>query len=58
MAYKVFSISGDDCYKLNLNSGFPCNILIDSTGNTRYISPLGQRDNFTGILYPLISKNL
>ena len=56
--YTVFSLSGEECDRLNLQSGFPKTIMIDTAGNIKYISLIGQLNNFTGIIYPLISKEL
>ena len=56
--YNVFSVSEEECHRLNLQSGFPKNIVIDTAGNIKYVSLMGQLNNFTGIIYPLISKEL
>lgn len=56
--YKIISISKDECYRLNLQGGFPTNIVIDQKGIVRYISQFGEADNFIGSIYPLISSRL
>ena len=56
--YKMISISKDECYRLNLQGGFPTNIVIDQNGIVRYISQLGEADNFIGTIYSVISSGL
>lgn len=62
--YNIFSISQDECYRLNNNNGFPTSIVLDSAGTVKYIHS-GDRLNkkeiksyFTSKVYPLISKEL
>jgi thiol-disulfide isomerase/thioredoxin len=62
--YNVFSISRDECYRLNNNNGFPTSIILDSAGTVKYIHSGDQinkseiKKYFTAKVYPLISKEL
>ena len=56
--YKIFSISKDECYRLNLRGGFPTNIVIDRNGLVKYISQSGEVDNFIQSIYTFISSSL
>ncbi len=64
IGYAVYSISRDECYRLNNNNGFPTSIILDSTGIVRYIHPGDQLNKkeikkyFSSKVYPLISKEL
>lgn len=35
--YKVFSLTLQDCYRLNQNNGFPTSIILDKTGTIRFL---------------------
>jgi len=35
--FKVISIEHEECYRLNLNSGFPAHIVVDEKGNIEYV---------------------
>lgn len=56
--YKIFSISREECYRLNFNGGFPTNIVIDKNGLVKYINQITEEDNFIGKIYPTISGSL
>lgn len=62
--YAIYSISRDECYRLNNNNGFPTSIILDSAGIVRYIHPgdqLGKQEikkYFNSKVYPLITKEL
>lgn len=56
--YKIFSISNEECYRLNLRGGFPTNIVIDSNGLVKYISLIGKADNFMETIYSIILNSL
>lgn len=64
MLYKVISISKDDCYRLNLNNGFPTSIILDKDGNIKLLHTGGSLDKkeikkyFSKKYYPLISEAL
>ncbi len=36
LPFKIYSIEADECRRLNLNSGYPVNIIIDENGLIRY----------------------
>jgi peroxiredoxin len=38
LPYTVISIDRKECYRLNLNNGFPANMILDSTGAIKYMS--------------------
>lgn len=56
IGYNIYSISIKECYRLNLNSGFPTSFVLDAVGNIKYMSRLAQQDNFVDDIYPLLSK--
>jgi thiol-disulfide isomerase/thioredoxin len=62
--YPIYSISRDECYRLNNDNGFPTSIILDSTGTVRYIHPGDQLNKgqikkyFDSEVYPLITKEL
>ena len=62
--YNVFSISRDECYRLNNNNGFPTSIILDSAGAVQYIHSGDQLDKqeikkyFSAKVYPLLLKEL
>lgn len=64
IGYNVYSISRDECYRLNNNNGFPTSIILDSAGTIKYIHSADQLNKseikkyFTAKVYPLISKEL
>lgn len=42
--YPVYSISNQECYRLNRNNGFPTTIILDRYGIIRYITYGGSTD--------------
>ncbi|HEY5406077.1 MAG TPA: TlpA disulfide reductase family protein [Ginsengibacter sp.] len=62
--YPVYSISQDECYRLNNNNGFPTSVILDSTGTVQYIHSGDQLNKqeikkyFNAKVYPLLSKDL
>jgi peroxiredoxin len=62
--YNVFSISRDECYRLNNNNGFPTSVILDSTGTVKYIHSGDQLNKseikkyFTAKVYALLLKEL
>jgi thiol-disulfide isomerase/thioredoxin len=62
--YNVYSISRDECYRLNNNNGFPTSVILDSAGTVQYIhsgDQLNKREikkYFTAKVYPFILKEL
>jgi len=64
LPYTVISIDRKECYRLNLNNGFPANMILDSTGAIKYMSFGGNTDKAMArkyvmeIIYPEIVKLL
>lgn len=64
LPYPVISIDRKECYRLNLNNGFPANIILDLTGAIKYMSFGGNTDKAMArkyvmeIIYPEIVKLL
>ena len=64
IGYAIYSISRDECYRLNNNNGFPTSVILDSAGTVRYIHPGDQLNKkeikkyFTTKIHPLIEKAL
>jgi len=64
IGYAIYSISKDECYRLNNNNGFPTSIILDSMEAVRYIHPGDQLNKqeikkyFYSKVYPLITKEL
>jgi peroxiredoxin len=62
--YNIFSISRDECYRLNNNNGFPASVILDSTGTVKYIHSGDQLNKieikkyFTSKVYPLLLKEI
>ncbi len=59
--YNIFTIIQQDCYRLNLNSGFPASFVIDAMGNIRYVSLIAQPDmknHFKNTIFPIIASEL
>jgi peroxiredoxin len=62
--YNVYSISRDECYRLNNNNGFPTSIILDSAGTVKYIHSGDQLDKqeikkyFSAKVYLLLLKEL
>ena len=62
--YSVYSITRDECYRLNNNNGFPTSVILDSAGTVQYIHPGDQLNKkeikkyFNSKVYPLITKEL
>lgn len=64
IGYPIYSLTRDECYRLNNNNGFPTSIILDAGGIVRYIHPGDQLDKkeikkyFNSTVYPLITKEL
>jgi cytochrome c biogenesis protein CcmG, thiol:disulfide interchange protein DsbE len=64
IGYAIYSISRDECYRLNNNNGFPTSIILDTAGIVRYVHPGDQLNKqeikkyFATKIYPLIEKTL
>ncbi len=62
--YKVLSIPRTECYRLNLNNGFPTSAIVDKAGMLKYIHTGGEANDkeikkfFKDHYYPLISAAL
>jgi len=62
--YNIFSISQDECYRLNNNNGFPTSIILNATGFVKWIHSTDAVNKteiekyFTGDVYPVIEKEL
>ena len=62
--YNIFSISRDECYRLNNNNGFPTSIILNSAGLVTWIHSTDAVDKaeikkyFTAEVHPLILKEL
>ncbi len=44
MQYRVFSITNQECYRLNQNNGFPTSIILDKTGTIKQLYTGGTTD--------------
>jgi thiol-disulfide isomerase/thioredoxin len=55
--YNIFSISNSECYRLNMNGGFPYSIVVDKEGKIRYITHIAEKENFVKNIYPVISND-
>ena len=64
IVYAIYSITRDECYRLNNNNGFPTSIILDSAGIVGYVHPGDQLNKqeikryFNSKVYPLLSKEL
>jgi peroxiredoxin len=64
LKYPIISIKKEECYRLNQNSGFPTNIILDKNGIMQYLNFGGFIDKekvenyFSGTLYPKINGML
>jgi len=64
IGYPIYSITRDECYRLNNNNGFPTSIILDSAGIVRYVHPGDQLNKqeikkyFHSKVYPLITEEL
>ena len=64
ISYTVISIPKEDCYKLNLNNGFPTSVILDKDGKIKLIHSGGSlvrtdiKHFFSEKYYPLISSEL
>jgi len=64
IGYSIYSITRDECYRLNNNNGFPTSIILDSAGIVRYVHPGDQLNKqeikkyFHSKVYPLITEEL
>ncbi|WP_202552281.1 TlpA family protein disulfide reductase [Ginsengibacter hankyongi] len=62
--YNIFSISRDECYRLNNNNGFPTSIILNAAGYVKWIHSTDAvneeeiKKYFAGEVYPLIVKEL
>ena len=62
ISYPIYSITRDECYRLNNNNGFPTSIILDSAGMVRYVHPGDQLNKkeikkyFATKIYPLIKE--
>jgi thiol-disulfide isomerase/thioredoxin len=53
LPYTVISIDRKECYRLNLNNGFPANMILDSTGAIKYMSFGGNTDKAIASKYAM-----
>ena len=64
IGYNVYSLSQDECYRLNNNNGFPTSIILDSGGIVKWIHSTDEinkpeiKKYFENKVYPLIAKEL
>ena len=62
--YPIISVSHDSCYYLNLQSGFPTNIVSDINGKIAYyrcggsLNPEKQKDSVRMNIYPVLERLL
>ena len=64
LPYTIISIEREECYRLNLNNGFPTSMVLDSTGAIKYMVHGGftdkakAREFVHAEIYPEIIKQL
>lgn len=59
--YNIFSISREECYRLNLRNGFPVNIILDTDGIIKYVGTIDWAvisDYYKDVVYPIIERLL
>lgn len=62
--YPVYSISRDECYRLNFNNGFPTSIILDKDELAQFIHPSDELNKkeinyfFVSNIYPILSEEL